>query len=147
MTEMSGNMPTNKIAANYRTKKPRKAKCDTNSDKRFLAYSKFLMNGEVDECNKLRDEWQEDREFMSKVSNLERVWLSRMAVYVREIQIVRRERDGYRNLVRGFEDTKGTKSRVKKTKRGRDMLDQAEVARLKYPEELADVPLLFSGVS
>ena len=140
-------MKTDKIAENYRGKKPRKARCDTNSDKRFLDYSKFLMDGEVDECDKLRDTWQDDREFMSKVSNLERVWLSRMAVYIREIQIVRRERDGYRNLVRGFEAAKGTKSRNKKMKRGRDMLNQAEGARLEHTEELAEVPLFFKGVS
>jgi hypothetical protein len=120
----------------------------SRGDIRFLKYADALRAGNIDECIKLRTEWSNEREIITKFNTLERLWLSEMTHYIKEIQISRRERDGYKKLVEGYEKKlNGDKSVPNANtliKWGRDIIAQAEEARLTHIE--VEVPLLFESV-
>lgn len=91
-------------------------------DPRFHEYADALRAGDMDTCERLRQGARREREITTKFDTLERMWLSEMRSYVREIQILRRERDGWHKVAEG------------KKVEGRAYLNQAEEARTDHEE-------------
>lgn len=104
-------------------------------DIRFKHYADALRAGDLETCERIRTHHQHDVKLMTRLRTLEQVWLTEMNKYVREIQICRRERDGYRALATGVTAAK---------KRGKALLQQATEARETHEE--VELPQGFPGV-
>lgn len=119
------------------------------SDPRFLEYADALRAGDVARCEALRHACRRQPEVSTKFDTLERIWLSEMNIYIREIQITQRERDGWSKLAEArrklIENEKGAPTPKILMRQGSAMLEQAEDARLDQPEVI--VPRLFDGLS
>ncbi len=138
----------------FQSEKPCKAIDDgdrTSSpyDSRFSDYAQALRNGDAELCTKMRQDNLDQQEINTKFDTIERMWLGLMARYVREIQILRRERDGYQNLAEGhrktLENDKAQPQVRTHLRRGSGMLAQAESARDEHNE--VEVLVGFDGVS
>lgn len=117
-------------------------------DSRFSDYAQALRDGDTELCSKMREDNRNQHEITTKFDTIERTWLGLMAIYVREIQILRRERDGYRNLAEGrrkkLENDKTMPQVRTHLRRGDGLLAQAEAARDEHDE--VEVPDGFKGV-
>ncbi len=107
--------------------------CDFEGDPRFRDYVRALKEGNLDACSELRERWRDDREIITKFQTIERMWITMMARYTREIQICQRERDGYRILADGLrkklENDKTPPWAATQIRRGKAIVEQAEAAR------------------
>lgn len=106
-----------------------------DGDPRFHEYADALRGGDLETCERLRTEHRRDREIITKFDTVERIWLAEMPRMVREIQILIRERDGWKQIAEGG---------ANKQRRGKKYLEQAEEARHEHEE--VPVPLFFDGV-
>ena len=87
-----------------------------------------------DTCDELRAQYQGDP-MITRFNTIERALLTEAAIYVREIQILRRERDGFEHLLRSALKTDSLPpSKNALSKRGEALLKQATEARLTHPE-------------
>ena len=118
-------------------------------DSRFSDYAEALKNGDTELCVKMRQDNVNQCEIIAKFDTLERMWLSLMGRYVREIQILRREREGYRNLAEGHRKTLENDRTLPQVRthlrRGAGLLSQAEAAREDHEE--VEVLVGFAGVA
>ena len=124
--------------------KHREKGCDT----RFRDYLTALRAGDFDTCEALRNGHSDDIELMTKFRTLDQSFLKQMTMYLREIQITRRERDAWKSLADGrLKKIMGDRSGPSAwtlTTRGEAMLEQTEQARAEH--ELVEVPLGFQGI-
>lgn len=115
------------------------------SDPVFLAYAEALRGGDLDECDRIRQVC--GHEVQTKIETLERIWLTEMQHYIREMAILERERDGWRKLALAREKKltgdKGPPTPITLTRHGNNMLAQAEEARLDQPEIV--IPRIFGS--
>lgn len=118
-------------------------------DSRFSDYAQALRDGNTKLCLQMRQANHDQYEITAKFDTIERTWLGLMANYVREIQILRREREGYRNLSEGhrkmIENDKALPQARTHLRRGDGLLAQAKEARDEHEE--AEVLVGFKGVS
>lgn len=143
------------ILTDYQSKKPCKPirqtheSCDFEGDPRFREYANALKEGDLDTCSELQERWQDDREITTKFRTIERMWITMMAQYVREIQISQRERDGYCILAEGLrkklEKDKTPPWASTQIRRGKAMVEQAKNARTDHIEIF--VPKVFHKVT
>lgn len=135
---------------NYQTPKKVSPITGRNSedDGRFNAYADALKAGDTHTCKTLRSDNKEDMVVLRKFDMIERMWLAEMSHYVREVQIVRRERDGWEKLAEGYrKKLEGDKTLPPFTtmiQRGNALLEQATEARVKHVD--LEIPLGFTGV-
>lgn len=117
-------------------------------DIRFLDYLIALKAGDFDACEALRDAHSDDFELMTKFRTIEQMFLQQTALYLREIQITRRERDAWKSLADGrlkkIDGDRSGSSVWTLTQRGEAMLKQTEKARKEH--ELVEIPPGFEGV-
>lgn len=129
--------------------KPQRLGIKQDNDRRFADYSKALKDGDLQRCRAIRLENVEDNEMSAKFDTLERLWLADMALYVREVQIVRRERDAYKSIAEGYEkkvsQSKAPPSTTSMIRRGTKMLEQVAEARKGHTE--IQVSLGFSALT
>lgn len=123
--------------------KYKKGGCDT----RFRDYLTAIRAGDFDTCEALRNEHNEDIELMTKFRTIDQSFLRQMTMYLREIQITRRERDAWKSLADGrLKKIEGDHSGPNVwtlIQRGEAMLKQTAKARTEH--ELVEVPLGFQG--
>lgn len=131
------------VSEMYQTPKPKVRAPIADSDE-YLAYADALKAGDTNECKRLRATHTDDPELTVKFRTIERVWVSQMDLYVREIQIVRRERDGWKQIAEAEAGADIPSTRKRLIKRGKAVVAQAEAAREDH-EEL-EVPLGFKGI-
>lgn len=117
-------------------------------DSRFKEYSSALKRGDNDTCSKMRDEHKDDRILITRFNTLERMWIAEMARYVREIQILLRERNGYQLLTKGYRQKFSGEDKLSVNdtliRRGNEMLAQTVIAREEHGEIIP--PLGFEGL-
>lgn len=117
-------------------------------DIRFRDYLIALKVGDFDACEALRDAHSNDFELMTKFRTIEQLFLQQTALYIREIQITRRERDAWKSLADGrLKKINGDRSGPSAwtlIHRGEAILAQSEEARKDH--ELVEIPLGFEGV-
>jgi hypothetical protein len=89
-------------------------------DVRFRDYIDALHVGDLDKCGDMRDRYSQDHQAIAKFNCVERIWLTEMARYVREVQICQREVAAYKAIADG------------KTDKGDAMFDQVRAARLEH---------------
>ena len=120
----------------------------SENDDRFDKYADALKAGDTYACKILRADNRGDEMIISKFDMLERMWVAEMSRYVREVQIVRRERDGWRKLAEGWQKKLECDSTLPTHKtmirRGYSLLEQAAEARNTHID--LEIPLGFSGV-
>lgn len=121
---------------------------NTEDDRRFDEYADALKAGDVYTCKVLRSDNKDDNVILGKFDMIERMWLAEMSHYVREVQIVRRERDGWEKLAEGYrkklEEDKTLPAPTTMIRRGNALLEQAAEAREKHVD--LEIPLGFTGV-
>ena len=150
MKGKSGKMVNTITRSNYQAPKKIAPVTDRHAedDDRFGKYADALKAGDMCACKILRADNKADEIIISKFDMLERMWLAEMFRYVREVQIVRRERDGWQKLAEGYRKILENDSTLPAPRtmlrRGYALLEQADVAREKHIE--LEVPLGFSGV-
>ena len=106
---------------------------DSSIDTRLSQYMQGLRAGNEDACTELRVAWEHDPEITTKFRTIERIWLKEMSIYVRELQILRRERDAYKSIAKGYEiKTNSPNHGNSHIDKGNKMLEQAEEARLEH---------------
>lgn len=138
-----------RIMDNYQTPK---AKQDLPSTKHrethFRDYLTAIRAGDFDTCETIRAEHSDDIELMTKIRTIDQSFLQQMTLYLREIQITRRERDAWKSLADGrlkkIEGDRSSPTTWVLTQRGEAMLAQSEEARREH--ELVEVPLGFDKV-
>ncbi len=117
-------------------------------DVRFLEYTEALKAGNLDRCAELRANNLDDVTIIAKFRTLELAWLGHMSLYIREIQIVRRERDGYKNLAGGrqkkLSKDKTPPGGAAMIRRGEKLLQQVEDAQANHEE--IELPSGFAGI-
>lgn len=144
-----------RIMDNYQTPKARQEapygrhrEKGYQGDVRFRDYLIAIRAGDFDTCKALRDANVDDVELMTKFKTIDESCLQQMALYLREIQITRRERDAWKSLADGrlkkIEGDRSGPSAWTLTHRGEAMLEQAGKARTEH--ELVEVPLGFDGI-
>lgn len=139
-----------KTLSNYQAPKKVASITDKNmeDDGRFDKYADALKAGDVYTCKVLRADNKDDTVILRKFDMLERMWLAEMSHYVREVQIARRERDGWERLAEGYrkklEGDKTLPSPTTMIQRGNALLEQAAEARKKHID--LEIPLGFTGV-
>lgn len=140
---------------NYQTPKPRQdppfgrhREKGYQGDVRFRDYLIAIRAGDFDACESLRDAHSDDVELLTKFKTIEQMFLRQTALYVREIQIIRRERDGWKSLADGrlkkIEGDRSAPSIWTLTQRGEAMLKQTAKARVEH--ELVEIPVGFEGI-
>lgn len=124
--------------------KYKKDGCDT----RFRDYLTAIRAGDFDTCKTLREAHTDDTELTTKFRTIDESFLRQMTMYLREIQITRRERDAWKSLADGrLKKITGDRSGPSAwtlTTRGESMLEQTEKARTKH--ELVEIPMGFQGL-
>ena len=112
-----------------------------DGDERFFLYADALTNGDFETLDRIRAEHAGDVKLIRRLNTLERTRLAEMERFRREIQLARRERDGYRILVEAHvsENTRGRTHKTK-FKRGRAILKQCAEERKKH-----DTPRIAQG--
>lgn len=143
-------MTSVKILDNYQSPKKISPISDRyeENDTRFCEYADALKAGDLDTCAKLRAKSMDDQKIICKFGMLERIWLKEMSHYVREVQIVRRERDGWQNVAIGYQkklqNDKTPPTSNTMIQRGKKLLQQAIEARELHVE--VEIPSGFVGV-
>lgn len=92
-----------------------------------------LKCGDEEMCLKMREESKNDHLMLAKFQTLERIWIGEMTNYVRELQILKRERDAYERLAKGYKLQLKNQGDMHLEK-GFMMLKQAEEARMDHDE-------------
>ena len=100
---------------------------------RLEEYITMLKNGDVAGCLQLRLKHMDDREFNRKLITVEEVHYKWVRLYIQEIQLLRAENTGLRNLVDGT--VLGDKA---KERRGLEQL--ARVKELRADRDHVDIP-------
>ena len=72
-----------------------------SEDGRLEAYIEMLKSGDVAGCLAVRLKHMDDREFNRRLITVEEVHYKWVRLYIEEIQILRAENTGLRNLVKG----------------------------------------------
>lgn len=119
-----------------------------SNDVQFSEYAEALKAGDLDKCAELRAHNLDNALITAKFRTLELAWVSHMSLYIREIQIVRRERDGYKNLAEGrqkkLSKDKTPPGGATMIRRGEKLLQQVEDAKAIHEE--IELPSGFVGV-
>ena len=117
-------------------------------DPRFDEYGKALRAGRLSECDALREQHKADKFILARFTTLERMWLSEMDRYRREIQIARREAAGHAYLAKAYRLRLNTEKNMtficELIRKGEAMLQQAQDAYVIH--ERLQLPGGFSGV-
>lgn len=117
---------------------------EREGDPRLMAYMDALREGRVADCMSLRATYLEDEPLMRRFDTVEQIIGDLTMMYIREIQIQRREIRGWRNLADGYEvladgATHEEKARANNMiKTGLGQLESALV--LRKADEVVDVP-------
>lgn len=149
---MATPMKPIRIMGNYQTPKSEQPIVnkyrEKGGDTRFRDYLTAIRAGDFDTCEAIRNGHSEDIELMTKLRTIDQSFLRQMTLYVREIQITRRERDAWKSLADGrLKKIKGDRSGPSActlTSRGETMLEQTEKARTEH--ELVEIPMGFQGI-
>ncbi len=110
----------------------------------YIEYTDALRAGDAGTCKRLRAAHTDDPELTTKFRTIERAWLAQMDLYIREIQIVRRERDGWKQIAEAEASDAIPSTRQRLITRGKAVVAQAQAACEDH-EEL-EVPLGFKGI-
>ncbi len=116
---------------------------DTLAVANFKAYADALSAGDFEACASLRRVHAFDKELLTKFRALDRLRADQYTLFEREIQITRRERDGYKDLADSYK--KRAKSpRVLTSdnelmRRGKGRLKQARAARLDHTDAVLPI--------
>lgn len=111
---------------------------ESQTDTCFGAYAEALSAGDFESCASLRRVHAFDKELLTKFRALDRLRADQYILFAREIQIIRRERDGYSDLAYAYEK-RANSTRVlandnETIRRGKARLKQARAARLDHTD-------------